>query len=123
MGGRIADGLPADQVGAAGQTVRGVVTGDQRARIQREIAATMAGLIADCRRGPNGFDPTSRPAAPTVTVSGAPVVKSGGNGWREGVPLHSHADSTTNALVDGLALAMQPHGPQNLAQPKPKAKE
>jgi hypothetical protein len=90
--------------------------------VQREIERTMRDLIADCRRGPGGFDPTNRERAPTVTVGGAVPARSGGSGWREGAPLHSHANSTTNALIDGLALAMQPHGPQNPAQPKPRAK-
>jgi hypothetical protein len=37
IGGRVADALPGDSLGARGQTIRGVVSGDQAAAIQRGI--------------------------------------------------------------------------------------
>jgi hypothetical protein len=114
IGGGMPQSLPEDRYGA--------VTGDQRARIQREIAATMRDLVADCRRGPNGFNPTVRDASPTVTVSGAPVVKSGGSGWRDPGPLRPVATPLAEAVIEAMAHQALPHSPGNSAWRGPKKK-
>jgi hypothetical protein len=51
IGGTVPSALPGDHLGAQGQVIRGVVSGDQAAQIQRNIDRTMLGLVADIRRG------------------------------------------------------------------------
>jgi hypothetical protein len=106
-----AEGLPADHIGVAGQVIRGALTGSQRDRVQREIAQTMSDLIADCRRGPNGFDPTNRERAPSVQVGGAvPARGAPGNGWRDPGPLGLRVALPRNAPLKISATAISPTG-------------
>jgi hypothetical protein len=109
-----AEGLPADHIGVAGQVIRGALTGSQRDRVQREIAQTMSDLIADCRRGPNGFDPTNRERAPSVQVGGAvPARGAPGNGWRDPGPLGPPGGATAQRAIENLCHSYQPHGQAN----------
>ena len=121
-----AEGLPADHIGIAGQVVRGALTGSQRDRVQREIAATMAGLISDCRRGPNGFDPTNRPASPTVQVGGAVPARGGpGNGWAKEIPIGPPGGATAQTVIEAMCHQALPHQRGNAAfrGPPKKAEE
>jgi hypothetical protein len=122
VGGHIADALPGDHVGSAGQVLQGVVTGDQRKRIQREIDATMRALVADARR-PGSNPVTGSPALPTVTVGGAAPVRSGGNGWRDPGPLRPVATPLAEAVITAMTHQHQPHSPGNSAFRGPKPKE
>jgi hypothetical protein len=124
MGSTLPGPLPNDHVGSAGQIIRGVVSGDQAAQIQRDISATMAGLIGDLRRGGDpltagGRLPSVRPAS-AAPVHGAPIR---GTGWREAAPLQSNANRTANAIMDGIAHAMAPHGSGNPEHRGPKKAE
>jgi hypothetical protein len=121
LGGTMPDPLPGDYVGPAGQVIQGVVSGNQRARIQRGIDDCMRGAIEDAMRRPNPVTAGPNPDTRRPQAQVRPVAPRG-TGWREGAPLHTHADQSTNAYIDGLALAMQPHGPANAAQPKRREK-
>jgi hypothetical protein len=113
LGGTMPDPLPGDYVGPAGQVIQGVVSGNQRDRIQRGIDDCMRGAIDDAIRRPNpvtaGPNPDTRPQEKPA----AGIPRPRGSGWRDGAPLHTHADQTANAYIDALAFQMQPHSPGN----------
>jgi hypothetical protein len=116
------EGLPLDYVDGSGRVVRAALPAHQRDRIEAEISAAMVGVVEDGRK-PNPI--TGGPSLPTVQPMGAVPVRSGpGTGWREGAPLHSSANNTTNAYIDALAHQAFPHSPKHPDYkgrgPKPK---
>jgi hypothetical protein len=128
IGGTVPSALPGDHLGSAGQIIRGVVGGDQAAAIQRNISATMAGLISDMRRAGDGGNPKvggERPA--TVTPGGAAPARSGpvqrGTGWAKEVPIQTPGGATTQAYIEALVHAAQPMGSGNSAFRGPKPKD
>jgi hypothetical protein len=113
IGGAVPSALPGDHLGARGQVIRGVVGGDQAAQIQREIDATMRGLVADIRRG--GDPLTAGGRLPTVTPAGAAPVRTGGNGWRDSGPLRPVATPLAEAVIEAMTHQALPHSPGNSA--------
>jgi hypothetical protein len=118
MGSTIPGPLPSDHRGSAGQIIRGVVGGDQAAAIQRGIDDCMRSLVADMRRAGDGGNPwtagerpgTVRPASAAPVRTG-PVVR--GTGWREAQPLDVPGGATSQAYIEAMTQAMQPHGVGN----------
>jgi hypothetical protein len=114
------EGLPFDTVGERGQHIYGGVTGQERLRRLRDIDRTMLDVIADSRRANPMRANTSQGAAIGELSSGGSATPMGagrvageprGTGWREGAPLHSSTNNTTNAYIDALAHAAFPHSP------------
>jgi hypothetical protein len=109
--GGVPSGLPPDQIGPAGQRIRAQLTVDERERRDREIDACMRDVIADAihRRNPV----TGGPSLPTATPAGAGRVVGAtpsNNGWRDPGPLQPAGGAMSQALIDGLVGAFQPHG-------------
>jgi hypothetical protein len=111
IGGTVPSALPGDHLGAQGQVIRGVVSGDQAAQIQRNIDRTMLGLVADIRRGGDPVWGGQRPA--TVRPADAAPVHTGGTGWRKEVPIETPGGATAQTYIDALAHSFQPHGVSN----------
>jgi hypothetical protein len=122
--GGMPEGLPPDQVGNGGQVIRSQLPVGQRERIDREIADCMRGAVDDAIRRPNPMRANTTQGAAVGELSsgggsatpmgaGRVVGEPRSTGWREGAPLHSSANDTTNAYVDALTHAAFPHGPQH----------
>ena len=99
----------------AGRVIREPLPARERERIEREIAATMADVVSDAWHRtspvsyPGGFGPP--PKRDEVAVPAAPEPR--GTGWREAPPLDVPGGATTQALIEQMVNAFQPHQPGN----------
>ena len=121
IGGTAPSALPGDHLGAQGQVIRGVVGGDQAAQIQRNISATMRGLVSDLRRG--GDPLTAGGRLPTVRPADAAPVRTGGTGWRDTGPLAPVATPLAEAVIAAMTHQALPMGQGNSEFKGKKVKE
>jgi hypothetical protein len=111
--GGVSNAVPEDHARNAGHVIRTAMPVAQRERIEREINGVMADVIADARRS----SPTSYPGflpPPKENVARSPVaVRGGGTGWEAARPLEVPGGARTQAVIEAMTHAFEPHGPAN----------